>query len=79
MIRPGSFSQDSRRFIVPNSSYKDDKILLKQLNDNMVQKGHLKNDPNTTVYAVREYGVHQQNTVQVAAPYNLSSCTKYYN
>ena len=63
MGHPGSMNQAMYRFFVPSSSYHQDTILLKQLNGHKLQKGHLRNDPSTMVYAVRE--AHLPNTVQV--------------
>ena len=65
MGHPGSLNKAMYRFFVPSSSYHQDTILLKQLDGHKLQKGHLKNDPDTLVYAVRE--AHLPNTVQVGA------------
>ena len=63
MGHPGSLNHAMYRFFVPSSSYHQDTILLKQLDGHKLQKGHLKNDPDTLVYAVRE--AQLPNTVQV--------------
>ena len=63
MGHPGSINQAMYRFFVPSSSYHQDTILLKQMDGHKLQKGHLKNDPDTLVYAVRE--AHLPNIVQV--------------
>ena len=72
MGHPGSLNKAMYRFFVPSSSYHQDTILLKQLDGHKLQKGHLKNDPDTLVYAIRE--AHLPNTVQVGAQYDLSNC-----